>query len=214
MKNRRPCSSRRRAVIYGHGISKSPQLGGCLAPRHPRHDHLGATSFRDASPVAGSGFSPYARGAEFSGRLRVIFARCSCTETSFGAAMPKGSHILPPRSHPPQQGCLAKSAWSAIPDGPQTRCEQIGKTVTADRDARGRRRIAPPTRVAGEMLPKLASTRRGTMPCWGLQPVDVTTHHHPTMPAARANSVHSGNRSSRSPISAGARPRSSATALG
>ena len=186
----------------------------------------GKSSFPETHPLSlGSGGLAVPRAVpKFLGEADVIFGiGCSFTETSFGIAMPKGKTIIHSTLDPNHLNKDVEAKIGLVGDaglvldalaGGDRQQRHVGPRC----DGGGRRDRGLAQGVAGEMDAEAdASTMRRSIPtaCCGTcsTPSTSRTPSSPTMPAARATSSRrSGRRSSRCRISAGARPRSSATA--
>ena len=155
----------KRPVIYaGQGVHYAkawPQLKR-LAERLaiPVTTSLGGkSSFPETHPLSlGSGGLAVPRAVpKFLGEADVIFGiGCSFTETSFGIAMPKGKTIIHSTLDPNHLNKDVEAKIGLVGDAGlvlDALLEEIGKTVTSDRDAtRGRRRDRRLAQgVAGEM---------------------------------------------------------------
>ena len=224
----------KRPVIYaGQGVHYAkawPQLKR-LAERLaiPVTTSLGGkSSFPETHPLSlGSGGLAVPRAVpKFLAEADVIFGiGCSFTETSFGIAMPKGKTIIHSTLDPNHLNKDVEAKIGLVGDA------GAGARRAAGGDRQDRHmRIATPARWPPRSQPPTRSgsrngcrssptmTRRSIpIACCGTcsTPSTSRTPSSPMMPAARATSSRrSGRRSSRSPISAGARPPSSATASG
>ena len=142
----------KRPVIYaGQGVHYArawPQLKR-LAERLaiPVTTSLGGkSSFPETHPLSlGSGGVAVPRAVpKFLGEADVIFGiGCSFTETSFGIAMPKGKTIIHSTLDPAHLNKDVEAKIGLVGDAGlvlDALLEEIGKTVTADRDAIGGRR--------------------------------------------------------------------------
>lgn len=148
---------------------------------------------------------------------------CSFTETSFGIAMPKDKTIIHSTLDPNHLNKDVEARIGLVGDAGlvlDALLEEIGKTVSADRDASAvaAEIAASHKEWLAKWMPKLTSNDAPLSPyrvLWDLQhTVDIRNTiitHDAGSPATSFR--RSGSRSSPSPISAGARRRNSATAL-
>lgn len=187
----------------------------------------GKSSFPETHPLSlGSGGLAVPRAVpKFLAEADVIFGiGCSFTETSFGIAMPKGKTVIHSTLDPNHLNKDVEAAIGLVGDAGlvlDALLEEIGKTVTADRDASAvaAEIAASHKEWLAKWMPKLTSNDAPLSPyrvLWDLQhTVDINNTIITHDAGSRATSSRrSGNRSSPSPISAGARPPSSAMALG
>src|SRR5258707_8322057 len=181
----------RRPVIYaGQGVHYArpwPQLTR-LAERLaiPVTTSLGGkSSFPEIHPLSlGSGGLAVPRAVpKFLGEADVIFGiGCSFTETNFGIAMPKGKTVIHSTLDPAHLNKDVEARLGLVGDAAlvlEALLEEIGKTVTSDRDA-----SAVAAEIAGshkewlaKWMPKLTSNAAPLNPyrvLWDLQrPVDI-----------------------------------------
>jgi len=220
----------RRPVIYaGQGVHIRQGVAAAEAARRrlaiPVTSSLGGkSSFPETHPLSlGSGGLAMPRAVpKFLGEADVIFGiGCSFTETSFGIAMPKGKTIIHSTLDPAHLNKDVEARIGLVGDAGlvlDALLEEIGKSVTSDRDSSA---VAAEIAASHEewlakWMPKLTHNDAPLNPyrvLWDCStPSTSRMPSSPMMPAARATSCRrSGSRSSRCPISAGARPPSSVT---
>ena len=187
----------------------------------------GSSSFPETHPLSlGSGGLAVPRAVpKFLEQADVIFGiGCSFTETSFGIAMPKGKTIIHSTLDPAHLNKDVEAKIGLVGDAGlvlDALLEEINASVKSDRDASAvaAEIAASHKEWLAKWMPKLTHNDAPLNPyrvLWICSTRSISkTPSSPMTPAARAISCRrSGRRSSRCPISAGARPPSSATGWG